>query len=647
MKSMESVIVRMSRLLIAIVFAVICVVQVTGAEGWTRLDAPNFEVTGDADPAELARVASRLEKFRSVFVERFPKHRFSSPVPTRVVVFRDSRTFSRYINIEWAAGYYLAADDANFIVLSAEGGTKLSTVFHEYTHHLVESTLGRANVPPWLNEGLAEYHETFALTGVNSAMLGGQIEAHLELLRKSVWIPFNEFTSTDYYSLHKQTRASAIQFYAQSWVLVHYLIHGGKTTRKKEFDRFVEMVTSGSGFENAVRGSFGIDPATLETELKSYIRRKKFSSETIPLAATSAAEDSYRTSPVSDADAVATRAEILMRSGRLAEAETHIGDALRYDRDSDYVNTVAGLLQIRRKNWSEARRFLATATRSASAGYFAHYCFGLAVIRENMTDFGFAVSIAYSDAELARRALGRAVELNPRFAESYNLLAFVNFVRNERVDEGVVHIKKALAIAPGNQWYAVRLAELLMRKEEFGEARLIAQRVRQTASDDGLRIYAENTVRNIDSLESQTREIAELDKRSRDEITDAPLSEEELARRGKAALLESLNQALRPLRRDEKRILGRLVMIDCGKNGISFEVENKNGKSVFRAVSLDVVRLMSYDPRFVDAEFGCGVVGAENLAVFTFRPPPKIRQTSGELVSIEFVPADFRLLGDK
>jgi tetratricopeptide (TPR) repeat protein len=170
-----------------------------------------------------------------------------------------------------------------------------------------------------------------------------------------------------------------------------------------------------------------------------------------------------------------------------------------------------------------------------------------------MTEYGFASNFTTADAVKIRANLRRAITLNPNFAESYNLYTFVNVVRNEEIDESIALINKALEIAPGNQWYAIRLAELNMRKENFTEARDIALKVMQTASDDRQKIYAENTFRTINSLEAQLFAVKNYKKRpDPEEVTDEPMSDEEIARRRAKAMLESLNETLRRPQTGEK-----------------------------------------------------------------------------------------------
>src|SRR5205085_5261540 len=180
------------------------------------------------------------------------------------------------------------------------------------------------------------------------------------------------------------------------------------------------------------------------------------------------------------------------------------------------------------------------------------------ISREGMTEYGFASSYSTEAAEKIRSNLRRAISLNPDFAESYNLFAFVNVVRNEQIDESIEMIKKALSIAPGNQWYSIRLAELYMRKEDFSSARALTQKIMQTASTDWLKVYAENTLRNINTLEAQLEYIKNYKKRpDPEEVTEKPLSDEEIARRREKAIMESLNETLQRPKQNEKRLLGR------------------------------------------------------------------------------------------
>src|SRR5215213_11356441 len=124
--------------------------EVSAKDEWLRIQSKNFQLVGNADDKDLRRVATKLEQFRYVFTQLFPRMNFNSPIPTRVVVFKDKKNFDQFKTIEWAAGYFQPGEDINYIVLTAEGTeTNYTTIFHEYTHFLIDNSLGRSNIPPW------------------------------------------------------------------------------------------------------------------------------------------------------------------------------------------------------------------------------------------------------------------------------------------------------------------------------------------------------------------------------------------------------------------------------------------------------------------------------------------------------------------
>jgi hypothetical protein len=252
------------------------------ADKWLRIQTKNFQLVGNADEKNMRGVATRLEQFRQVFTQLFPQMKFSSPIPTRVVVFRDKGTFDRFKTIEWAAGYFQPGEDVNYIVLPAEGEAgNFQTIFHEYTHFLIDNSLGRAKAPPWFNEGIAEFYEPFSIENDQRVTLGSRHEGNLQILQRQPFIPFETFFATDYYTLHKQTRESAQLFYAQSWALLHYLLQGNGDARRERFDKFVDLLVQGTGARVALQQAFEMDFAALETELKAYVAQKNFAATVV------------------------------------------------------------------------------------------------------------------------------------------------------------------------------------------------------------------------------------------------------------------------------------------------------------------------------------------------------------------------------
>jgi tetratricopeptide (TPR) repeat protein len=619
-------------------------------DDWLRVQTTNFQLVGSADEKDLRRVATKLEQFRLVFTQLFPNMNFNSPLPTRVVVFRDKKTFDAFKPIEWAAGYFQPGDDINYIVLTAEGSDaeNFPTVFHEYTHFLIDNSLGRSNIPPWFNEGIAEYYERFAIEDDRKVTLGAVNDAHLRLLQRSQLIPLENFFAVDYYSLHKQTKQGAQLFYAESWALLHYLLQGNGGARRPQFDKFVDLLIGGARPKEAFQNAFQMDYAAMEAELKKYVAQKNFSETVVPFKEKLVFDSQTQSFPLSEADAKAFQGDLLFHTHRLDEAEKMLSEALALNANSSLANTSLGLVKLQQKKFSEAKKLLEKGIRADTENYLAFFSYAYAMSRENLTDFGFSPGYSAADAEKMRETLRHAISLNPNYGESYNLYAFVNIVRNEELAESIELIKKALKIAPGNQWYGLRLAELYMRTENFAAARPIAQKIVQTASDDRLKVYAENTLRTINSLEAQLEDIKNHKKHEDDEaVSETPLSDEEIARRREKAILESLNATLRRPRANEKRLLGYVTKIECQPAQIIFSVKSGEQSFELRSASLETLTLVSFAAGIVNSEFGCGVVKKENLSVITFRPSADAdAKIAGEIVAVEFVPQTFRFLSE-
>jgi len=642
----------------ALLFLLICLSSksVSAKEDWMRVRSKNFELVGNAAEKDIRRVAVKLEQFREVFRQIFSRVNFNSPIPTKVIVFRDANTFRNFKPVnddgtprDWVAGYFQSSEDVNYIVLSTEGekAHPYSTIFHEYVHFLVSNDIGRTNAPPWFNEGLAEYYETFQIENDQKVSLGIKRDSHLQLLQKNKLIPFETFFNMDNYTLHRQGKDGVGLFYAQAWALMHYLMQSNSGAGNRQTSKFIDLVSNGKTAKQAFSEAFQIDYATIETELKKYVEQKNYRTSIINLKNKLVFESEMQASPVSEAEAKAVLGDLLYHSNRLTEAAALLEESLKLDAGSSLANTTLGLVKVRQEKFEEAEEYLEKAVALDDKNYLAHFQYAFVLSREGMTDFGFVSGYNRGQTEIMRESLKKAIALNPSFAESYNLYAFINVVRNEGIDEAFGFMNTALKLAPGNQWFLMRVAELHSRKEDFSNARRIAQKVFETAPDDRLRVYAKTTINNINSYEAQLESIKNYNngRRTQSDITDKPLTEEELARLNEKVLLESINLNLRRLKAFEKRVLGFLTKIECIDEEVIYTIKVGNQNLRLRSENFDSLFLMSYDRDMSSEQIGCGMIKKETFAVVNYRPFNNIKaNAAGEIVSIEFVPKNFKFL---
>ncbi|MDQ3130046.1 MAG: DUF1570 domain-containing protein [Acidobacteriota bacterium] len=635
-------------------FAFVFVPQTSASANdvWISVRSENFYLVGNAGEPEMRRAAVKLEQFRHIFTQLFREMNFKSPIPTTVVVFKDDKSFGSFKPMnedgssrDWVLGYFLPGKDVNYIALPVKGDKDISfsTIYHEYVHFLIDNSLGRANIPPWFNEGYAEFYEQTVFGNDGKATLGAVNSSHLSFLRKNGFMPFEKFFAVDYYTLNRQSKEYAVGFYAQAWATMHYLIQADKGARNYRLQLFSEFLMKGKTQTQAFQEAFKTDYAGLEAEVKKYIERKTFEVSLLNIDKNFVVENQLRTLPLTTAEAKAYQGDLLFRLDRKDEASRFLRESLALDPELSFANATFGLMKLQENNYPEAIKYLEKAVETGAQNYFAHYSFAYVLSREGMSDFGFIVAYNLKYAEKIRESLRRAIALNPEYAESFHLYAFINITRNENLDEALEMINKALKIAPGNQWYRLRTAEIYMRKQDFANARKISQNILQTAPDDRLKLYAQNTLNLTNAWEAQIEDIKKQREQPENEVTDKILSEEEIAALNEKAMNESLNQSLRKPRTGEKRIVGFLTNIECGAKEVIYFVKSLDERLEFRSNSFDDIIFTAF--AVADSKVGCGIFKAEVYAVITYKTGGELnRKISGETVAVEFVPKNFKFI---
>ena len=145
---------------------------------------------------------------------------------------------------------------------------------------------------------------------------------------------------------------------------------------------------------------------------------------------------------------------------------------------------------VRQRRFSAARLSLRRADAFAPSNYLAHYYYAYALSREDMEDEQTATEYAPELAAEMRAALERAIALEPRFPESYRLLAFVHLVTGEHLDEAVELLGRGLALAPNRPDMLFVLAQVQLRRGDNAAARETLEKVAVGSTNPRLRSMA-------------------------------------------------------------------------------------------------------------------------------------------------------------
>src|SRR5438874_3491504 len=115
---------KRSALVLAIVFCFFLVLSPPGRvhakENWVSVRSKNFFLLGNASEKDIRQVGTRLEQFREVFSQLFPRANVNSAVPTTVIVFKSDSSYRPFKVNATNAGYFQPGPDVNYITLTTE-----------------------------------------------------------------------------------------------------------------------------------------------------------------------------------------------------------------------------------------------------------------------------------------------------------------------------------------------------------------------------------------------------------------------------------------------------------------------------------------------------------------------------------------------
>lgn len=634
---------------------------------WVSVKSKNFNLVGNASEKEVRLVATRLEQFREVFRIVFAKVNLTASISTNVVVFKDDKAYGPFKPRradgkldKFIAGFFQPGEDVNYITLSmgGEDAATFSTIFHEYVHFIVNTNFGKSSVPPWFNEGLAEFYSTFAIEGDQKVKLGLPDYEHVARLQQTKGIPLSELLAVTNYGLLQQPPDTRSVFYSQSWALVHYLVQSGKSD---QLNKFLALMLKNSDQQTAFTAAFGVSYAEMEKELRKYVTRSSYQYQMVELKAKLVFDSEMVAAPLSATDASAYLGDLLYHVNRADEAEPFLVEALKVNSDSSMANTTLGMVKMKQAKYDEARTYLEKAVAGDAKNHLALYRYAFLLSREGRDEFGYVRAFDKDVAAKIRDAVKRAIAIAPAFTETYELAAFVNLVNNEQLDEAVAYMRTALKYQPGNQRYALRLAELLYRQNKLDDAAATAAGVASGTDAADIRQRANDLATQIAAKRQFDLERAAAIKRygsdGQGNVTygpppalrriekEVPLTEAEIAKQQFEETNRNINVQLRKPMADEIRVEGKITKIDCKARPLVFTIVSDGKPITVTTKDFEGIELKTYDEKALDVQVGCDANVSKFNAFVTYRTSAvKKGVHAGELVAVEFVAPEFRLL---
>jgi Flp pilus assembly protein TadD len=252
---------------VAAVWLLFAVANPAAAE-WRRAESRNFVVYSEGSEDRLRQQVVLLEDFAAV-LRRLSRVADDAPGgKLRVYIVRGREELRQVARVGSSiGGFYSAAPTGIAAFVDASAGGDMAgpnqILFHEYAHHFMMQYYDSA-FPAWFVEGFAEYMSTAAFTdrhvelGRPSRMRAGWVSATGE------WLPMQQIL----FQPAEGRRIDGAGFYAQSWLLTHYLLND--PARYARFTRYVQALGRHEDPRHAFEASFGFGAEEMHRRLLRY-----------------------------------------------------------------------------------------------------------------------------------------------------------------------------------------------------------------------------------------------------------------------------------------------------------------------------------------------------------------------------------------
>jgi len=262
-------------------------------------DSALFRVVTDHPDEEFARVvAHNLEATFSILAEHLGGDVPLQPYVFKVLVYayRSRAGYLEFIHsvdgIEETSGFFCPPGLIAFHTEVATSEDLLSLLIHEAVHAFVFRALlppGHA-LPRWLDEGFADY------VG-NSAVRKGRLELGVHRRSRFYRLPMEIVRGKTVQQLEVEElrreirRGEALsvadvvnadrsvfygsgmpRFYAQSWMLVHFLRHGGENWAEDRFPGLLLYALEGYPLDEVLRTVYGLDAEEMESRYREHVK---------------------------------------------------------------------------------------------------------------------------------------------------------------------------------------------------------------------------------------------------------------------------------------------------------------------------------------------------------------------------------------
>ena len=463
---------RFTRLVVGSVLCCYAALSASGA--WAVAKSSNFEVYSESGTERARAALAWFENLKSFFdqsaVIQGSAHLKDRRL-IRVIGFSSQREYNLYRLRATADAYYLGAEDGDYIVMPALEPEKFGVAAHEYAHSVLHAS--GLQLPPWLDEGLAEVFSTVRITS-RSCEFGGALAMRMDTLRRRAWVPLDTLIAAKPDSALRQTRDGTAIFYAESWALTDMLMSSPEYAAHS--NKLIAALNGGLSTSQAFVKVYGRSLTAVFGDLRDWVRQgmsqRKMVLWTLP------GKFDVSVTDLSSLQSSMLMAELLLASGEWNRAQARYLDLLQQWPDNPDILAGLGVVALRKGDRRGAAEWWRKAMDHGERD--PTLCYRYAVLADGS---------GLPTAEI-KRALERAIALKPDFTDARYRLALLENNAGE-FEQAAAQLKQMTNPAPGRAFgYWSTLAYALSELGQREEAENAARQAMKYAATDADRAHA-------------------------------------------------------------------------------------------------------------------------------------------------------------
>ena len=445
---------------------------------WIRVNSSHFSVVTDADEKHGHDVVVRFEQMRAVFGQLLSRSRINMSEPIDIIALRNDEEYSKVVPIRQgqgiASGFFIPGDDRDYFALNLSKDESWRSISRNFA--LVFLNYNYPPTQPWFDEGFAEYFSSLRLD--KQVQIGVDPESFTELLNSSTWMTIPDLFGTARESSSGEEKSRHTLFYAESWMVMHYLLTQNKLSETGAYLDLVENQKLPVG--EAIQKAYGLSPAQFEQAVKDHFHSlspSPGSAMEVQLNGVPLPENiGSSTQEIPEAEGQALVAEMKLRLPDHREQAMQQLESITNLPKGDNVVARRGLAwaHMESKEFDRAIEELNKGAELNAKDPWLHYYLALVRLRAAQTS-----RKSIQGLPNMMQDLHSVLDWDPEFAEARCMLAMA------QLDGGGVHaamdsMRPALLLSPRNQTYLLDMAEIYLAGKNWDAATALLERLKNS-----------------------------------------------------------------------------------------------------------------------------------------------------------------------